>query len=932
MKTRHFQCLLCLILAAGLLAGCPRPTGLQFTSANGGGRGPLAPGLDGAEGEGEAEGEYDDGVADVPTREVVEPDVIRRAGDLLYVLNQHRGLSIVDLDSETLLTQVPTFGYPRDLYLSGGTAYVLVGFANHYAEASGIISLGLGTRLYVVDVADPGNAAVTATFELEGDLIDSRLVGDVLYTISADFQWDYDGIAFEDGVIRKQTSSSWVSSIHIADPQAISVVDTLSFAGYGSIVQATNFALFVAANDWQQDRSLITYVDISDPAGAIAVRGNVAVQGFVADRFKMDAFEGVLRVVSNTNWPRRDVYVTTVNLDDPDTLAILGQTTIPNAAGETLFATRFDGPMAYVVTYLMVDPLFVIDLSDPAAPVVAGELKVPGWSTHIEPRGDRLIALGVDDTGGRWQVKVSLFDVSDPTAPGELDAVSFGGDWSWSTAHHDVKAFTVLDDVLIVPFSGYSYAEGGFERLQFVSHTRDSLQLRGSLDLQGQILRSFRGGDFYYGVTTEQVAVINGDDLDAPALVNSITLAEYVSDYQVLESGVHAAILSQFEKNASTVRTLDAATGGALGEVSLDVASVIATAAVGNRMVLVCSTEDYDAYYRVIAVDCDNPAVPVIAYDVILAVRPYWGGYWYDGYDGGWTDGWEGDDEIRPGAAPSGAKDFAVWYPWWRPGNAAYFAGNTVALRCQANRYDSVFGEGTAGQGLAFVNLETGTWTATVGLAQDWIEDIGAAGDKLYLSTKQDVGFDMRGRPICAFYLQEIDPEAVTIGQAVNVPGAYLFYDPSTQILVLEDLQYENQFSMRRVLSSVQWNDAGSVRLLDTLRLPENAGSILARRGRIYYDSYGNNYRIHGARISANGQFESRGGIDVTGSWAYLLEARGDSAYVVLGANGIARYDFSRTPRLAHVEPVMSSPLLLRFGPRAAYAPLGYAGIAQLPL
>ncbi|HQH69697.1 MAG TPA: hypothetical protein PK166_14965, partial [Candidatus Hydrogenedentes bacterium] len=71
------------------------------------------------------------GGEDVP-REVTEPDVFRREGDILYVLNQYRGLTLVDLDTEEVLAQLPTFGYPRDLYVRDGRAYVLAGQAANY--------------------------------------------------------------------------------------------------------------------------------------------------------------------------------------------------------------------------------------------------------------------------------------------------------------------------------------------------------------------------------------------------------------------------------------------------------------------------------------------------------------------------------------------------------------------------------------------------------------------------------------------------------------------------------------------------------------------------------------------------------------------------------------------------------------------------------
>ena len=119
---------LCLIVLTASL-GCPLPpkTVLEFTSADvRGNNGPITldDALEGAPSAGEAEG---DGAS--VTREVVEPDIIRRDGSLLYVLNQYRGLTIADLDTQEILSQVSTRGYPRDLYIEAGRAYVLVSYA-----------------------------------------------------------------------------------------------------------------------------------------------------------------------------------------------------------------------------------------------------------------------------------------------------------------------------------------------------------------------------------------------------------------------------------------------------------------------------------------------------------------------------------------------------------------------------------------------------------------------------------------------------------------------------------------------------------------------------------------------------------------------------------------------------------------------------------
>ena len=81
-------------------------------------------------------------------RELVEPDVIRQHDGLLYVLNQYRGLTIVDLETEQLLSQTPTFGYPRDLYLVGDRAYVLVSYACNITADDGFIVVSYGSKVY----------------------------------------------------------------------------------------------------------------------------------------------------------------------------------------------------------------------------------------------------------------------------------------------------------------------------------------------------------------------------------------------------------------------------------------------------------------------------------------------------------------------------------------------------------------------------------------------------------------------------------------------------------------------------------------------------------------------------------------------------------------------------------------------------------------
>ena len=85
------------------------------------------------------------------------------------------------------------------------------------------------------------------------------------------------------------------------------------------------------------------------------------------------------------------------------------------------------------MTFLRKDPLWIVDLSDPALPQIKGELQVPGWSTYIQPLGNQLVTIGISDSND-WRVAVSLFDVKDAAKPSLLSRVPLGQNYSWSEA------------------------------------------------------------------------------------------------------------------------------------------------------------------------------------------------------------------------------------------------------------------------------------------------------------------------------------------------------------------------------------------------------------------------------------------------------------------------------------------------------------------
>ena len=125
--------------------------------------------------------------------------------------------------------------------------------------------------------------------------------------------------------------------------------------------------------------------------------------------------------------------------------------------GETIHSVRFLGDRAYVVTFRQTDPLYTIDLSDPTAPRVAGELKITGYSAYLHPLdGERLLGIGQEATaqGQVTGMQVSVFDVSDPAAPSRLSQVVLPG--AGTEAEWDHHAVLVHDGLVVLPYERWS--------------------------------------------------------------------------------------------------------------------------------------------------------------------------------------------------------------------------------------------------------------------------------------------------------------------------------------------------------------------------------------------------------------------------------------------------------------------------------------------
>jgi len=302
------------------------------------------------------------------------------------------------------------------------------------------------------------------------------------------------------------------------------------------------------ANDWWwfwrnsgwDDATNIHIFDISDPSETTYVASG-RVDGTVQDQFSLSELNGIIRVATTEDawgrwwleteeWtgPTNNVFTLAATEcmipegceDETSELVEIGHVG-DIAAGERIWSARFVGDRAYLVTFRNMDPLWVIDLSDPTDPAILGELEIPGVSTYIHPiDADTLLTIGIgpgpDGLGLDWSVtQISLFDVSDPTNPVLADALSLspgyedencdewscGWSWSYSEATYEHKAFTYWApaEKLAVPLTtwrytydervidGRTYTYSGYEYvsqlvLLNVDAANDSLSIHGTVD------------------------------------------------------------------------------------------------------------------------------------------------------------------------------------------------------------------------------------------------------------------------------------------------------------------------------------------------------------------------------------------------------------------------------------------------------------------
>ena len=263
--------------------------------------------------------------------------------------------------------------------------------------------------------------------------------------------------------------------------------DATSVLAGGDIAYASAERLYVATNAYvdprvfedadrmelerlQQDYSTSIHAFDISGSGPAEYLASGTVPGHLINQFAMSEHEGKLRAATTRGMPwgatEESESLVTVLEHRGDALVTVGQVG-DMGRGERIYSVRYAGDVAYVVTFRQTDPFYTVDLSDPTAPRVVGELKIPGFSSYLHPIDDNLvIGVGQDatDTGRVQGSKVSLFDVTDLASPTEVATWTLPNSNSGAEYDHHAFLYWPATKQLVLPVNLYDWQgdDGGF--------------------------------------------------------------------------------------------------------------------------------------------------------------------------------------------------------------------------------------------------------------------------------------------------------------------------------------------------------------------------------------------------------------------------------------------------------------------------------------
>ncbi len=432
---------------------------------------------------------------------VDEADFVKNDGKYIYIISGDT-LAIVEAfpaKTAKIVSETRIEGRPAALFLAGDRLVVFaVTEEQQMTTPEGSVTpvpvWRMVTHAYVYAVGNRADPELVRDLTFTGDYYDARMVGDYVYTLTRESPvWVRDDIVLPE--VRSGSAAPVQPDVyHPKTPMQNYVFYTASafsvrkdtgtpdaetfLLGYDTTLFASQENLYIgyrntgpAYSEGIRDQTIIHRFAIK--RGAIDYQAMGEVPGHLLNQFSLDEHAGNLRVATTVEgWTREgsiqynNVYVLDPSMKTIGTLEHI-------APDEQIYAARFVGDRLYLVTFKRIDPLFVIDLSDPKHPGILGKLKIPGYSDYLHPYdADHIIGVGKETNENGWGgvsvggLKIALFDVSDVNKPIQVDAVVIGEAGTDSEALRDHKAFLFIreKDLLVIPVSEIKKVENPSSR------------------------------------------------------------------------------------------------------------------------------------------------------------------------------------------------------------------------------------------------------------------------------------------------------------------------------------------------------------------------------------------------------------------------------------------------------------------------------------
>ena len=506
---------------------------------------------------------------------VDEPDLVKTDGErVVSVADGTLRVVDVASRKQTAAVPLES-GYATQLLLAGDRALVMSGGGAIAEDGVAIApgeptprskpvptdTFPYASTLTLVDLTGAGK--VLGTLSLDGSYLDARQVGNVARVVvrsapRLEFRYPvHDGnlaeamLANKD-VVAKSAIDDWLPTYrlqtgtgtttgqltdcadvhHPVDYTASAMLTVLTFdltrdlgrgdpvtiVADGDTVYGTGANLYVAddhvahgmgAAPVTGGQTELYQFDISGTGKPVHVASG-RVDGTLLNQYSLSEHDGHLRVATTKTSGTTTQSMITVLRRDGTTLGVVGHVD-GLGPGERIYAVRYFGNTAYVVTFRQTDPLYTVDLTDPAAPKVTGELKITGYSAYLHGAGEgKLIGVGQEaDTSGRTTgAQISLFDTTDPAGARRLAQYHLAN--SWTEVEGDPHAFLYWPEkgLLVMPVSGGVVADGPPDQ---VAGGALVLKLEGNTFRQAGVLAHV--SDRYGGPLVPRRAMVIGTEL-----------------------------------------------------------------------------------------------------------------------------------------------------------------------------------------------------------------------------------------------------------------------------------------------------------------------------------------------------------------------------------------------------------------------------------